>query len=155
MSSPGTISVYVGPEKKFFTIEKELIARLIPFKRSFFIALRHWNLPEWTSESFTLVKHFLEHGDIPTLNHDGTQTSDSLAAHCFIYAQADSFIFEPLKNAIVDAVKEYLSATEGQYPSGLVKKVYRMTNPGDRFRKLIVDIFAWNIRVDAGRLLMR
>ena len=97
MPSPGTIDVYVahnvpyGRDEQVFTIEKELIARVLPIRRSFFADLSSWNLPGWTSGSFTLFRAFLENDRKPALKGNGTQISISVAECGLVYAQAQSF----------------------------------------------------------------
>ena len=147
--------LFVGIAQELITIHSDLFPqRTQQYIINQTAGLQTYQLPNEDPHIFRIYRTFLYDGFLDTVssdaerdvlqdNSEGSVVGDvewMRLAHCYLLGK--SVEDERFANAAIDAIVE--KGTEGDsWPTGLANEVYNYTSPGDRLRKLIVDIHVW------------
>ena len=101
-------------------------------------------------ETLTMFVHWIY------FNKFFDETEDESSPTCGelidLYILADKWDMTILKNVVIDETIALFDDNDwvrgDEFPSGLLRKLYQHTSPGDQFRELWVDLYLWEVNDD-------
>ena len=142
------VLIFVGPEKKVYSVHKDLICSKIPFfgkafQGTFNEALTgRMHLPDVSSQAFDLIVYWLYHDTLPHKIYHKSEEYDTnvedIDAELQVYIAAESWCSVSLQNTFMDYIVDALNEAQLYYGIQAINAVYRHTHANSPIRKFLV-----------------
>jgi hypothetical protein len=156
LSGP-TVDIYVGSEKKHWSIHKNLLCHHSSYfetefqghevpKKETVASHNTLELPDDDPRGFELLVKWLYQGHLEDVSHMTDEAKYDYAVACHkLYQLCDKFDMILVKNMAMDAYRRNLNAAQLVPDADEINEIYRASPRGSPFRKLMTKIAARQI----------
>lgn len=143
-----TITVYVGPKSKRYSIHTALLTQYEWFRNKIYypgstIPIRSSiTLVDEDPKVFELLMSWLYRKNLRAISTtDEEVAKGEVALYIDMYLRACAWDIQDLQNALMNRLRVRETCRYGYFPRDLIKKIYQKTEPQSPLRSYIVDSF--------------